>query len=182
MFSWLLFCISPHSASRFLKIITLRLTKGATWCEKTQGTKYILGSRFTGYYRVNYDSRNWELLADHLLNSSPQDELPAITRAQLLDDALYLARAGILGYDVALDMTRYLAKREMDYVPWKAFHEHLRYLDLMLRQTTAYGDFQVCEGLGECCLFSVLILFWNVMPRSRNLSVCWVTFLMFAVQ
>lgn len=96
----------------------------------------------TGYYRVNYDSRNWELLADHLLSSPLQDELPAITRAQLLDDALNLARAGILGYDVALNVTRYLATKEMDYVPWKAFHEQLRFLNLMLRQTTAYGDFQ----------------------------------------
>jgi aminopeptidase N len=66
----------------------------------------------------------------------------------LLDDALNLARAGILGYDVALNVTRYLATKEMDYVPWKAFHEQLRFLNLMLRQTTAYGDFQVCEDLG----------------------------------
>lgn len=96
----------------------------------------------TGYYRVNYDNHNWELLADHLLNSPLQNKFPAITRAQLLDDALNLARAGILGYDVALNMTRYLAKKEMDYVPWKAFHEHLKFLNLMLRQTTEYGDFQ----------------------------------------
>jgi len=96
----------------------------------------------TGYYRVNYDSHNWKLLADHLHNSPLQNELPAITRAQLLDDALSLARAGILGYDVALNMTRYLATKEVDFVPWKSFHEHLRFLNLMLRQTTAYGFFQ----------------------------------------
>lgn len=96
----------------------------------------------TGYYRVNYDNRNWQLLADHLLHSPLQNELPPVTRAQLLDDALNLARGGILGYDVALNMTRYLATKEMDYVPWKSFHEHLRFLNLMLRQTTAYGYFQ----------------------------------------
>jgi len=70
----------------------------------------------------------------------------------LLDDALNLARGGNLGYDVALNMTRYLATKEMDFVPWKSFHEHLRFLNLMLRQTTAYGYFQVCQGLEEYCL------------------------------
>lgn len=96
----------------------------------------------TGYYRVNYDTRNWRLLASHLLNSSQQDMLSAITRAQLLDDALNLARAGALGYDVALNMTRYLAARESHYVPWRAMFENMRFLDFMLRQTPTYGLFQ----------------------------------------
>jgi aminopeptidase N len=99
-----------------------------------------------GYYRVNYDESNWELLASHLLHSPPRDVLSAATRAQLLDDALNLARAGILGYDIALNMTRYLATRENHYVPWKAFLENVRFLDRMLRQTTAYGSFQVLEA------------------------------------
>jgi hypothetical protein len=67
----------------------------------------------------------------------------------LLEDALNLARAGILGYDIALNMTLYLATKEMDFVPWKSFNDHLRFLNLMLRQTTGYGLFQVCQGLGE---------------------------------
>jgi aminopeptidase N len=71
--------------------------------------------------------------------------LSAITRAQLLDDALNLARAGILGYDVALNMTRYLAGRESHYVPWKAVFENMRFLNTMLRQTPTYGLFQVLE-------------------------------------
>lgn len=101
---------------------------------------------------MNYDTQNWALLAGHLLNSPPGDVLPAITRAQLLDDALNLARAGILGYDVALNMTRYLATRENHYVPWKAVLENVRFLDLMLRQTTAYGWFQVLDAKCPCTL------------------------------
>jgi hypothetical protein len=100
----------------------------------------------SGYYRVNYDIRNWRLLATQLLNSPPQDMLPATTRAQLLDDALNLARAGTLSYEVALNMTRYLATRESHYVPWKAVFENWRFLDFMLRQTPAYGVFQVLEA------------------------------------
>ena len=141
------------SSSRFLIRNSLKPMKVATWCKNVKSTNQILASRFAGYYRVNYDSRNWQLLADHLLNSPLQNELPPVTRAQLLDDALNLARGGILGYDIALNMTRYLTTKEMDYVPWKSFYEHLRFLNLMLRQTTAYGHFQVCQGLGKYCLF-----------------------------
>jgi aminopeptidase N len=100
-------------------------------------------SNSSGYYRVNYDTRNWRLLATHLLNSSSQNMFSPTTRAQLIDDALNLARAGTLGYDVALNMTRYLADRESHYVPWKATFENMRFLNTMLRQTPAYGLFQV---------------------------------------
>lgn len=71
--------------------------------------------------------------------------MSAITRAQLLDDALNFARAGILGYDVALNMTRYLAARESHYVPWKAVFDNMKFLNTMLRQTPTYGLFQVRE-------------------------------------
>jgi aminopeptidase N len=67
--------------------------------------------------------------------------LPASTRAQLLDDALNLARAGILDYELALIMTRYLGTKEYHYVPWKTF-ENAKFLDRMLRDTTEYGWFQ----------------------------------------
>ncbi|KDR09597.1 Aminopeptidase N, partial [Zootermopsis nevadensis] len=133
----------------------------------------------TGYYRVNYDT---------------------LTRAQLLDDALNLARAGILGYDVALNMTQYLATGENHYVPWTAAFENFKFLDLVLRQTTAYGCFQkyilktlaaVTESLGfeatttETQLQSLLrpdILAWlskmddpEVVRWAKNLFQLWTT-------
>jgi len=80
------------------------------------------------------------------MNSPQEERLSAITRAQLLDDALNLAQAGILGYEVALNMTRYLATSEHHYVPWRAVFENMKFLELMLRQTTAYGHFQVLEA------------------------------------
>jgi aminopeptidase N len=83
------------------------------------------------------------MLATHLLNSKPRNMLPPSTRAQLLDDALNLARAGILDYDLALNMTRYLETKEHHYVPWKTFFENAKFLDLMLRDTTEYSWFQV---------------------------------------
>ena len=40
-------------------------------------------------------------------------------RAQILDDALNLARAKLLDYETALSLTGYLSKEE-EYVPWTA--------------------------------------------------------------
>jgi len=64
------------------------------------------------------------MLLDNTTSLSPQ------TRAQLLDDSLNLARAGLLSYSVALNMTRYLSK-ELDLVPWNSvLNQGLSYLDV----------------------------------------------------
>nr|CAD7568776.1 unnamed protein product [Timema californicum] len=96
----------------------------------------------TGFYRVNYDERNWELLTNHLMNTKEDQSLPLVTKAQLLDDALNLARAGHLEYPVALNLTRYLALKERNYVPWVAAMENLGHLRLLLRDSSSYITFQ----------------------------------------
>ena len=42
-----------------------------------------------------------------------------VNRAQIMDDALNLAKSGLLEYDTALSVTGYLSK-EVEYIPWKA--------------------------------------------------------------
>ncbi len=82
------------------------------------------------YYRVNYDDSTWLSLAD-VLASSHASVHPS-SRAQLLSDALALAREGTLGYDAALAQTEYL-DREWEYVPWAAAAGAMDYVSLMLR-------------------------------------------------
>ena len=96
--------------------------------------------RCKGYYRVNYDRRNWDLLAGQLLSDA--DEIPVINRCQLIDDAFNLARSGRLDYSVALNLTRYLSN-EREYLPWKSASMALKFLDSMLGRTPIYGVFQV---------------------------------------
>ncbi|PSN54264.1 hypothetical protein C0J52_08616 [Blattella germanica] len=109
---------------------------------KPQSNSWVLFNiHSTGYYRVNYDEKNWGLLTAHLLNSDPKDALTPVTRAQLLDDVMNLARADLTGYDVALNLSKYLAAKEKDYVPWKAALRNLYFLETMLRDTTAFGLF-----------------------------------------
>lgn len=61
---------------------------------------FILNVQETGFYRVNYEVENWAAIASIMnLNHSLIHEL---NRAQLLDDALNLARAEQLSYEVKI--------------------------------------------------------------------------------
>ena len=65
-----------------------------------------------------------------------------INRAQIIDDVLNIARAGLLKYEIALEVTLYL-KNEREYLPWAAALSGIEYIDEMLKGTTSYGDFKV---------------------------------------
>ncbi|CAG0888889.1 unnamed protein product [Cyprideis torosa] len=99
----------------------------------------ILNVQQTGYYRVNYDSRTWELLEKQLLED--HTKIHRVNRAQILDDAFNLAKAGILNYSVPLGLIRYLSK-EKSNSPWVAAIRNLGYIDTMLRKTPAYEHYR----------------------------------------
>ena len=68
-------------------------------------------------------------------------QIHVINRAQLIDDALNLARSGLLDYQIALGVTSYLDK-ETEYIPWKAALKGMAYLKNMLKRSPAYGHFK----------------------------------------
>jgi aminopeptidase N len=82
-------------------------------------------------------------------------QIGIINRAQLLDDSLNLARAGILDYATALNVTRYLAN-ELEYLPWKAALNALAYIESMLVKTGDYDKFKVC----------IIIIIYTLFHRS----------------
>lgn len=96
----------------------------------------------TGYYRVNYDEKNWNMLINYMQDAKKFRKIGALNRAQLLDDALNLARGGRLDYQLAMNLTRYLI-HEKDYVPWQAAFVALNYLDGMFVRTGHYDKFKV---------------------------------------
>ena len=53
---------------------------------------YIFNIREVGYYRVNYDEQNWNLITNQLI--SDHTGIGTMNRAQIMDDSLNLARAG----------------------------------------------------------------------------------------
>uniref|UniRef100_A0A182JCK4 Aminopeptidase n=1 Tax=Anopheles atroparvus TaxID=41427 RepID=A0A182JCK4_ANOAO len=92
----------------------------------------VFNRQQTGYYRVNYDARNWELLTEALLER--HNDIHRLNRAQLIDDAFYLARADLLDMAMVLRMMQYL-RSERDYAPWQSADKVLSYLYEKLRGT-----------------------------------------------
>lgn len=97
----------------------------------------IFNIQETGYYRVNYDENNWNLLIQQL--QTDHEGIHVINRAQIIDDALNLARAGQLSYTTALSVDSYLAK-EVEYIPWTAALDNMAYLESMFTRTGGYGN------------------------------------------
>lgn len=68
--------------------------------------------------------------------------ISVINRAQIIDDALNLARANLLDYETALELTNYL-ENEVEYLPWASAFTALTYVDSMLWRTPFYDVFKV---------------------------------------
>ncbi|XP_071830181.1 glutamyl aminopeptidase-like [Apostichopus japonicus] len=100
---------------------------------------YLANYEEMNFYRVNYDSDNWQKLSDQLM--SDHTAINASDRAGLIDDAFNLGRAEQLNYDVVLDMTLYLEK-ETEYVPWTVASDNLAWLSEILRFQNIYGLFR----------------------------------------
>lgn len=92
-----------------------------------------------GYYRVNYDQRNWRLLIEQLQRD--HTKILSTNRAQLLDDIFELAKSSLIDYRLAMEATKYL-KAERDYLPWDSVLLSFGYIDEMLQRTPIYGAWQ----------------------------------------
>ncbi|XP_029834124.3 aminopeptidase N [Ixodes scapularis] len=97
---------------------------------------FIANVQEVGYYKVNYDERNWNLLITQLLTG--HTEIHENNRAQIIDDILDLARAGVVDYKLALKVTEYLP-RETEYIPWDAAFSNLLFLGSRLDTKEVYG-------------------------------------------
>ncbi|KXJ84068.1 hypothetical protein RP20_CCG020962 [Aedes albopictus] len=92
-----------------------------------------------GYYRVNYDLHNWELLTWALIHYP--ESIHNYNRAQLIDDAFSLARAGVLDFNVPLRLLVSLINDE-DYLPWVAGDKVLRHIQGKVRGTDLQERFE----------------------------------------
>ncbi|XP_060101068.1 thyrotropin-releasing hormone-degrading ectoenzyme isoform X2 [Heteronotia binoei] len=100
---------------------------------------WLLGNiNQTGYFRINYDVRNWRLLIDQLMRN--HKVISVSNRAGLIDDAFNLARAGYLPQNIPLEIIKYLSK-EKEFLPWHAASQALYPLDKLLDRTENYNIF-----------------------------------------
>uniref|UniRef100_A0A182TGE8 Aminopeptidase n=1 Tax=Anopheles melas TaxID=34690 RepID=A0A182TGE8_9DIPT len=129
---------------------TVTLEAGVEWV--------VVNKQQTGYYRVNYDDESWHKLIEVLNSEQFEDQLPVINRAQLVDDVANLARAGEVGYDVALSLMQYL-ERETDYIPWATAYNALLHLDRMFSSHKEYNRFENYVGSLASHVFNEMNLF-----------------------
>ena len=63
-------------------------------------------------------------------------------RTGLVDGAFTAARLGLVGYDVALQLARYLSDDD-DQAPWKAFSVNVQFIDHMMIDSAYFSHWQV---------------------------------------
>ncbi|XP_008211798.2 endoplasmic reticulum aminopeptidase 2 isoform X2 [Nasonia vitripennis] len=89
----------------------------------------------TGFYRVSYPDDMWSAIINTLLKDhtkfSPAD------RANLIDDAFTLCKAGELNASIPLQLSLYLLN-ERDYVPWATALNYLHSWKEKLSESSAY--------------------------------------------
>jgi len=127
-------------------------TIGSTWLANNQTSKMhtlefpiddeqwlIFNIDEIGYFRVNYDRKNWQLISQQLMKN--HSAISVINRAQIMDDSLNLAQAGILDYDLVLNLTNYLVVED-EYLPWQSALSSLKYIASMMSRSSGYGHFK----------------------------------------
>ncbi|XP_023809437.1 aminopeptidase Ey-like [Oryzias latipes] len=99
----------------------------------------VANINLTGFFRVNYDAENWERIFNKL--NSRHEDIPLLSRAQIIDDAFNLADLEMVNMTVALRTTSYLDK-EVEYMPWRRADSHLENFFHILRPRGIYGPLQ----------------------------------------
>ncbi|KAF5281438.1 hypothetical protein FQA39_LY17792 [Lamprigera yunnana] len=99
---------------------------------------WILNLQQTGYYIVNYDENNWKRLTENVI------VFPPTTRVQLISNAMDLARANMLDYDIPLKMLTNLAVQDKDisFVAHRAAFDKVSYIYNMLVNSSIYKKFE----------------------------------------
>ncbi|XP_077564771.1 thyrotropin-releasing hormone-degrading ectoenzyme-like isoform X3 [Haemaphysalis longicornis] len=103
------------------------------------GTWLLLNLRAMGFYRVNYDRKNWMMLIEQLKKGHL--EIPHENRAQILNDVYDLARSGVVQMSLALSASRYLTK-EREFLPWRAALDSWRSIEKLLAGTNIYSSWK----------------------------------------
>ncbi|XP_065372517.1 aminopeptidase N-like [Calliphora vicina] len=107
----------------------------------------ILNKRSTGYYRINYDNENWNLIIAALCQN--YYKIHPFNRAQLMHDAYYLSVSNRLNHDILLKMLTYL-KKEYHYAPWYTANDIINNFNIYLSSDANYNDlkFFLAEMVG----------------------------------
>lgn len=103
----------------------------------------IVNPEEIGPFPVNYDLRNWNMIAQFLIKDENRKRIPVNTRAKLLHDAWNLAYAGDLCFGTALNMTLFL-RYEREYLAWDPIFTMIDHIGRHIDSSEVHKKFQVC--------------------------------------
>ncbi|XP_029670087.1 glutamyl aminopeptidase-like [Formica exsecta] len=86
----------------------------------------IFNLQQVGYYRVNYDSKNWQRIAKYL-NSREYIKIHVLNRAKIIDDAFRFMITQQLDSFIFWNLTSYLAQ-ETNYIAWYPMIKAFEYM------------------------------------------------------
>lgn len=93
-----------------------------------------------GFYRVNHDDHMWNAISEQLQDNHL--EFDAADRSSYIDDVFALARADVIDYGNAFNLTKYLTN-ETEYIVWDRVASSIAYVRNMLSGNGAlYPKFQ----------------------------------------
>ncbi|XP_065095603.1 aminopeptidase N-like [Ochlerotatus camptorhynchus] len=98
----------------------------------------IFNKRQFGFYRVNYDERNWRLIIKALRTNI--SSINPLNRVQLLDDAYNLYKVRKLNPRIFLELLTYM-RNETDCLPWYKTISILNFLHTMTGSETLFKAF-----------------------------------------
>jgi len=108
---------------------------------------YIYILFIIGYYRINYDVKNWQQIAKYLKHGN-YTKIPVVNRAQLIDDAFDFLVKGQFDLSLFLELSEYL-EREIDYIAWFPVFKALEYMSSFFpfRESLYVKVYIGCQGL-----------------------------------
>ncbi|XP_034530930.1 glutamyl aminopeptidase [Notolabrus celidotus] len=93
-----------------------------------------------GFYRVNHDDNMWNTISKQLQDN--HTDFDAADRTSYVDDVFALARADVIDYGNAFNLTIYLNKEE-DYIVWDRVSSSMAYVrDMLSDNDDLYPKFQ----------------------------------------
>ncbi|KAM9786890.1 glutamyl aminopeptidase [Syngnathus typhle] len=99
-----------------------------------------INNHHMGFYRVNHEDRMWNEISRQLQTNHL--EFDAADRTSYIDDVFALARADLMDYGHAFNLTMYLPN-ERDYIVWQRVAASIAYVRDMLADNPAlYPKFQ----------------------------------------
>ncbi|XP_032685913.1 aminopeptidase N-like [Odontomachus brunneus] len=141
-------CTSNSSIIPITYITQSDLTSAHTWnvtwlkCGEIKTISEILTHDFiifnleqSGYYRVNYDTNNWNKIINYLSHESEQESdvlIPIVNIAQLIDDAFYFVMQRKLNSNTFFNLILYLS-REKSYTAWYPMFNILSRMSIYLQ-------------------------------------------------